>query len=40
MIYCKDSSIYYPYRVAEDIYISKFYPDIIYQRILRGPIKK
>jgi len=40
IIYCKDSSTYYPHRVAEDVYISKFYPDIIYQRILRGPIKE
>ncbi|MDG1477892.1 MAG: glycoside hydrolase family 3 N-terminal domain-containing protein, partial [Vicingaceae bacterium] len=40
IIYCKDSNTYYPYRVAQDIYISKFYPDIIYQRILKGPIKQ
>jgi beta-glucosidase-like glycosyl hydrolase/CubicO group peptidase (beta-lactamase class C family) len=40
MIYCKDSTRFFPYRVAEDIYINQFYPDIIYQRILKGPIKK
>jgi CubicO group peptidase (beta-lactamase class C family) len=40
VIYCNDSSFYYPYRVANDIYISRFYPDIIYQRILNGPLKE
>ncbi|MGB0886763.1 MAG: glycoside hydrolase family 3 N-terminal domain-containing protein [Vicingaceae bacterium] len=40
MIYSKDSSTYYPYRVADGIYINKLYPDIIYQRILKGPIKE
>ena len=40
IIYCKDSSEYYPYRVADTIYISKFYPDLIYQRILKGPLKE
>ncbi len=40
VIYCNDSSYYYPYRVANDIYISRFYPDIIYQRILNGPLKE
>lgn len=40
VIYSKDSSDYYPYRVAKGVYISKFYPDIIYQRILKGPIKE
>ncbi len=40
IIYCKDSSFYYPYRVADGLYIYRDYPDIIYQRILRGPIKK
>lgn len=39
VIYNKDSSIYYPYRVANNIYINKEYPDIIFQRILKGPIK-
>jgi len=39
VIYHKDSSTYYPYRVANNIYINKEYPDIIFQRILRGPIK-
>ncbi len=40
VIYCKDSSIYYPYRVADGIYIYRDYPSIIYKRILKGPIKK
>ena len=40
MIYCKDSSTFFPYRVCEDVYINQFYPDIIYKRILKGPIKK
>jgi len=40
MIYCKDSSKFYPYRVCEGVYINQFYPDIIYDRILKGPIKK
>ena len=40
VIYNKDSSIYYPYRVANNIYINRDYPDILYQRILRGPIKE
>lgn len=40
IIYCQDSSLYYPYRVADSIYISKFYPDILYQRILKGPLKE
>jgi beta-N-acetylhexosaminidase len=40
IIYRSDSSTYYPYRVAKNVYINKDYPDIIYQRILRGPIKK
>jgi CubicO group peptidase (beta-lactamase class C family) len=40
IIYCKDSTTYYPYRVADSIYISKFYPDIIYKRILKGPLKE
>ncbi|MBW6484256.1 MAG: serine hydrolase [Vicingaceae bacterium] len=39
VIYHKDSSTYYPFRVANNIYINKEYPDIIFQRILRGPIK-
>ncbi|MCO6500077.1 MAG: serine hydrolase [Vicingus serpentipes] len=40
VIYSKDSSVFYPYRVAEGIYINQHYPDIIYQRILKGPIKE
>lgn len=40
IIYSKDSSTYYPYRVANNIYINKEYPNIIYQRILKGPIKE
>jgi beta-N-acetylhexosaminidase len=40
VIYNKDSSVYYPYRVANNIYINKDYPNILYQRILRGPIKE
>src|SRR5690606_13891618 len=40
VIYCNDSSEYYPYRVANNIYISKFYPDIIYKHILKGPLKE
>ena len=40
VVYSKDSSLYYPNRVAKDIYISKFYSDIIYKRILKGPIKE
>ena len=40
VIYSRDSSNFYPHRVAENIYINQFYPDIIYQRILKGPIKE
>lgn len=40
VIYSKDSSTYYPHRVANNIYINKDYPDIIFQRILKGPIKE
>lgn len=40
VIYSKDSSNFYPYRVANDIYINQHYPDIIYQRILKGPLKE
>jgi beta-glucosidase-like glycosyl hydrolase/CubicO group peptidase (beta-lactamase class C family) len=40
MIYCKDSTNFFPYRVCEDVYINQFYPDIIYKRILKGPLKK
>lgn len=40
MIYCSDSSMFFPYRVCADVYINQFYPDIIYKRILKGPIKK
>ncbi len=40
VIYCNDSSEYYPYRVANDIYISKFYPDILYKRILNSPLNE
>lgn len=39
VIYSKDSNEIYPYRVAEGLYIHREYPDIIYQRILKGPIK-
>lgn len=39
VIYSKDSSEYYPYRVAENIYINQEYPNYIFQRILKGPIK-
>jgi beta-N-acetylhexosaminidase len=39
-IYSLDSNETYPHRVAENFYINKFYPDTIYQRILRGPIKE
>lgn len=40
VIYRSDSSTYYPYRVAENVYINKDYPEHIYQRILNGPIKE
>lgn len=40
VIYCNDSSYYYPYRVAEGIYIYRDYPNLIYQRILKGPLKE
>lgn len=40
VIYSKDSSNFYPFRVAKNIYINQFYPDIIYKRILKGPIKE
>ncbi|MCB9334748.1 MAG: serine hydrolase [Flavobacteriales bacterium] len=40
IIYSKDSSNFYPFRVANNIYINQFYPDIIYKRILKGPIKE
>lgn len=39
-IYSLDSSVTYPYRVANKFYINKYYPDTIYQRILRGPVKE
>jgi beta-glucosidase-like glycosyl hydrolase/CubicO group peptidase (beta-lactamase class C family) len=39
-IYSLDSSATYPYRVAKNLYINKYYPDTIYQRILRGPLKE
>jgi beta-N-acetylhexosaminidase len=39
-IYSLDSSGAYPYRVANKFYINEYYPDTIYQRILRGPIKE
>jgi beta-glucosidase-like glycosyl hydrolase/CubicO group peptidase (beta-lactamase class C family) len=38
-IYSLDSNETYPHRVAENFYINKYYPDTIFQRILRGPIK-
>lgn len=40
VIYRSDSSTYYPHRVAKDIYIHEDYPNEIYRRILRGPIKE
>jgi beta-N-acetylhexosaminidase len=40
VIYCKDSSEYYPNRVADKLYISKFYSDIIYQKILSTPLQE
>lgn len=40
VIYRSDSSTYYPHRVADNIYINQDYPNEIYRRILRGPIKK
>jgi beta-glucosidase-like glycosyl hydrolase/CubicO group peptidase (beta-lactamase class C family) len=40
VIYRADSSRYYPHRVANDIWINEDYPNEIYRRILRGPIKK
>jgi len=40
VIYCNDSSEYYPHRVANNIYISKFYEDIMFKRILQGPLKE
>lgn len=39
-IYSLGQSETYPYRVAENFYINKGYPDTIYQRILRGPLKE
>jgi len=39
-IYSTGLSEKYPHRVAEDFYISRYYPDTIYQRILRGPLKE
>lgn len=39
-IYSLDSSATYPHRVANNFYINKYYPDTIYQRILRGPLKE
>jgi len=40
IIYSKDSSVFYPYRVAEGIYINQYYSEIIYQRILKEPLKE
>jgi beta-N-acetylhexosaminidase len=40
VIYCKDSSEYYPNRVADSLYISKFYSDIIYKKILSTPLQE
>ncbi len=40
VIYSSDSSNFYPYRVAKNIYINQHYPAIIYQRILKGPLKE
>lgn len=40
VIYCKDSSEYYPHRVAEGLYISKFYSDILYKKILNTPLQE
>lgn len=39
VIYSKDSTVYYPFRVAKNLYINQEYPDFIFQRILKGPIK-
>lgn len=39
-IYSTIKSDEYPHRVAENLYITKGYPDTIMQRILRGPIKE
>ncbi len=39
-IYSLDSSALYANRVANHLYINKYYTDTIYQRILRGPIKE
>ncbi len=39
-IYRSDSSKTFPIRVANNLYINKYYPDTIYQRILRGPLKE
>jgi beta-glucosidase-like glycosyl hydrolase/CubicO group peptidase (beta-lactamase class C family) len=39
-IYSLVSNETYPHRVANNFYINKYYPDTIYQRILRGPIKE
>ncbi len=38
-IYRLDSSETYPLRVAENLWINKGYPDTIFKRILRGPVK-
>lgn len=40
VIYCKDSSEFYPHRVAEGLYISKFYTDILYKKILNTPLQE
>tara|TARA_Y100000589_G_scaffold312141_1_gene332168 strand:- start:6020 stop:8965 length:2946 start_codon:yes stop_codon:yes gene_type:complete len=38
-IYSLDSSETYPLRVADNLWINKGYPDTIFKRILRGPVK-
>lgn len=40
IIYCNDSSEYYPHRVANNMFISKFYEDILYKKILQTPLNK
>lgn len=39
-IYSETKSTEYPHTVAKDLYISQGYPDTIYHRILRGPLKE
>lgn len=39
-IYSLDSSALYSKRVANNLYINKYYKDTIFKRILRGPLKE